>query len=82
MGVLSAHAPVARLPQGAEFFGMVGSRLIALETIGKDRFLRAATKPLSKYSACVSIFIIAIGWPLASKDMGDMEARGRENSRW
>ena len=82
MGMLSTHAPAARLPKGAEFFGMVGSRLIALETIGEDGFLRAVTKPLPEYSMCVGIFITAVGWPLASEDAGDVEAREREDSRW
>jgi len=82
MGVLSAHAPAARLPKRAEVFGVVRPRLIALEITREDRFLRAATKPLSKYSARVGVFVIAIRWSLTSEDMGNVEARGRENGRW
>ena len=82
MGMLSAHAPATHLPKGAKIFGMVRSRLIALETIGEDGFLRAVTKPLPKYSTRVSAFAIAVGWSLTSEDMGNMEARGREDSRW
>ena len=80
MGMLGTHTPAACLPKGAEIFGMVGSRLVALETIGEDGFLRAATKPLPKHSTRVGVFIAAIGWPLTSKDTGDMKARGREDS--
>jgi len=82
MGVLSAHIPAAHLPKRAEVFGMVGSRLIALEAVGEDGFLRAATKPLSEYSARISIFVIAVGWPLTSKDVGNVKVRGREDGRW
>jgi len=80
--MLSTHAPVARLPKRAEVFGVVRSRFVALETIRKNGFLRAATKPLPEYSVCIGIFIIAIGWPLTSEDVGDVEARGREDGRW
>jgi len=79
MGVLSAHAPAARLPKRAEVFRVVRPQLIALETIGEDGFLRAATKPLPEYSARVGIFV---GWPLTSEDAGNVEARGREDGRW
>ena len=82
MGMLSTHAPAARLPKGTEVFGVVRSRFIAFETIGENRFLRAATKPLSEYSACIGIFVIVVGRPLTSKDAGDVEARGREDSGW
>jgi len=82
MGVLSTYAPVACLPKRTEVFGMIRSRLIALETVGEDRFLRAAMEPLSKYGACVSIFVIAIGWSLTSKDAGDVDTRGGEYGGW
>ena len=61
---------------------MVRFQLVALKTVGEDRFLRAATKPLPEYSAHVSIFVVAVRWPLTSEDMGNMEARGREDSWW
>ena len=61
---------------------MVRSQLIALETIGEDGFLRAMTKPLPEYCVCIGIFVIAVGWPLTSKDTGNMEVRGREDGRW
>jgi len=82
MGMLGTHAPATRLPKRAEVFGMIGSRLIALEAIREDGFLGAATKPLPEYSAHVGIFITVVGWSLTSKDMGDVEARRRENGRW
>ena len=82
VGVLSAHTPVARLPKRAEVFGVVRPQLIALETVGKDRFLRVAMKPLSEYSAHIGVFIIAIGWSLTSEDAGNVEVRGREDGRW
>ena len=81
MGMLSTHAPMACLPERTKVFRVVRSRLIALETVGEDGFLRAATKPLSKYSMCVGVFVITIGWSLTSEDAGDVEARGRENGR-
>jgi len=82
VGVLSAHTPATRLSKRAEVFGVVRPRLIALETVGEDGVLRAATKPFSEYSARISIFVTAIGWPLTSEDAGNVEARGREDSRW
>jgi len=80
--MLGAHTPVARLPKRAEVFRVVRSRLIALETVGEDRFLRAAMKPLPKYHTRVSIFVIAIRWPLTSEDAGNVEVRGREDGQW
>jgi len=82
VGMLSTHTPVARLPKRAEVFGVVRSQFIALETIGENGFLRVAMKPLPEYSACISIFVIVVRWPLTSEDAGDVEARGREDGRW
>ena len=82
MGMLSAHTPAACLPQGAKIFGMVGLQLIALETVGEDRLLRAVTKPLPKNSASVGIFVIAVGWPLTSEDAGNVETGRREDGWW
>jgi len=82
VGVLSAHTPATYLPKRAEVFGMIRPRLIALETVGEDRFLRAMTKPLPEYSACISTFITTVRWPLTSENVGNVEARGREDGRW
>jgi len=82
VGVLSTHAPAARLPKRAKVFGVIGSQLIALETVGEDGFLRVVTKSLPKYSMHVGIFAITVGWSLASKDTGNVETRGREDGRW
>ena len=82
MGVLSTHAPAAHLPKRAKVFGVIGSRLIALETVGEDGFLRAVTKSLPKYNMRVGIFTITVGWSLASEDMGNVETRGREDGGW
>ena len=57
---------------------MIRSRLVALETVGEDGFLRAVTKPLPEYSMHVGVFIIAVGWPLTSEDAGNMDARRGE----
>ena len=82
VGVLSAHTPATRLPQRTEVFRVVRSRLVALETIREDGFLRATTKPLPKYGARIGIFVIAIGWSLTSKDAGNVEARRRKDGGW
>ena len=81
MRMLSAHTPATHLPQRAEVFGMIRPRLIALETVGENGFLRATTKPLPEYSICIGVFITTVGWSLTSEDAGDVEARGRENGR-
>jgi len=82
VGVLGTHAPSARLPKRAEFLKMVGSQFVAFEAVGEDGFLGVATKPLPKYSMRVGIFVVTVGWPLTSKDAGNMEARGRKDGRW
>ena len=46
VGVLGAHAPATRLPEGTKVFGMIRSRLIALEAIQEDRLFGAVTEPL------------------------------------
>ena len=80
--VLGAHAPTAHLPKRAELFRVVGSRFIALETIREDRFLRAVTKPLPKYSVRVSAFVVTVRWSLTGEDVGNIEAgRGEDSGR-
>jgi len=82
MGMLSAHTPAARLPKRTEVLGMVGSRLIALETVGEDRFLRTTTKPLPEYGASVGIIVLIVGQPLTGKDVGNMDVgRGEYGGR-
>ena len=61
---------------------MIGTRLVALEAIGEDRFLRAMAESLSKYGAGVGIIIFVIGWPLTSENAGNMDAGRGEYSGW
>jgi len=46
VGMLGAHAPTTRLPEGTKIFGMIGSQLIALEAIWENGLRRAAMEPL------------------------------------
>ena len=82
MGVLGTHAPAASLPQRTQVLRVVGSRLVALEAVWEDWLLWAATKSLPQHCACVSIFALTVWWPLTSEDTGDVDAGGREYSRW
>jgi len=61
---------------------MVRVRLVTPKAVGEDGLLRATTKSLPKHCACVCIFIIAVRWPLTSKNAGNVGARRRENGRW
>jgi len=82
MRVLSAHAPPTSLPQRTQVLGVIGTRLVALEAIRKDRFLRMTVESLPKYGASVSIIVLVVSWPLTGENVGNVDTGGGEYGGW
>jgi len=61
---------------------VIGTRLVAFETVWEDWFLRAVVESLPKDGMRVGVFSVAIGWTLTSEDAGNVKTGRRENGRW